>query len=55
MNEYDDTDAFDRICGDCVGVDLKKITDKDIRKAAKIWTGDEECSQEMINAAIRAA
>ena len=52
---YNDTDAFNKICGDCAGIDIMEITEDDIRKQAACWAEEGEfCSEEMITAAIRA-
>jgi len=49
----DNQGAFDRICGDCSGLDIMDITEDDVRKQAKTWIDDgQPCSDEMIDAAI---
>lgn len=51
---HSDSEAFDRICGDCTGVDIDDITDEDIITQAKSWAEQgEPCSEEMVEAAIR--
>jgi hypothetical protein len=51
---YGDQDAFDRICGDCCGVDMFSVTPDDVRETAKMHAlNGESCSDEMIAAAIR--
>ena len=45
--------AFDKICGDCTGVDLGTITEEDIRKQAEVWaTQGEPCTEDEIEDAI---
>jgi hypothetical protein len=51
MSRY--TDAFDRICGDCAGVDMDKVTAADVRAQAAVWTGDDACTPEEVEDAIR--
>lgn len=52
---YSDQDAFNKICGDCAGVDMEMVTADDIRAQATVWAQQgEPCSEEMIEAAIRA-
>ena len=46
-------DAFDKICGDCTGIDMTTITDDDVRAQAEVWAkSGDPCSDEMIAAAI---
>lgn len=47
------TDNFDRICGNCEGVGVEKVTEEDVRKLAAYWeTRGEPCSEEEILSAI---
>jgi hypothetical protein len=46
MSTY--TDAFDRICGDCTGININDITEDDIRSQGSIWG----CTEGEINDAI---
>jgi len=54
MVEYNSNmDAFDRICGDCAGVDILHMTNQDVRDQAHAWCASgEPCSDEMVEAAI---
>ena len=45
-----DMEMFDRICGDCAGVDMAGLTESNIREMAEIW-GD--VSEADIESAIR--
>ena len=53
--EFDsDLDAFERICGDCCGVNIKNMTSSDVKNQAEVWIASgEPCSPELIEAAIR--
>jgi hypothetical protein len=54
MNEthwFSDQDAFDRVCGDCAGVDVSGLTDDDVRTLAAYWN---DCPEDMVEAALRA-
>ena len=47
-------DCFDRICGDCAGVDISTLTNDDIRDQARVWAeSGEHVSIAEINAAIQ--
>ncbi|MDD4275161.1 MAG: hypothetical protein PHG14_15705 [Desulfobacter postgatei] len=47
-------DCFDRICGDCAGVDISTLTDDDIIDQAQVWAeSGEPVSNDEINAAIQ--
>ncbi len=47
-------EAFDRICGDCAGVNFSTINEKDVRKTAEYWNEfDDLCSEELITSAIK--
>jgi predicted HD phosphohydrolase len=49
---YNNFDAFQKICGDCCGVE--DITEKDIREQAATWAEQgDPCSEEMVEAAIK--
>ena len=46
--------AFEKICGDCTGVDLREITETDIREQARVWAElGEPCTKYEIESAIR--
>lgn len=42
------TDSFDRICGDCEGIEISSITEDDVRQQAAIYGASEEEIQEAI-------
>jgi len=47
-------DCFDRICGDCAGVDISTLTEKDIKAQAQVWAESvEPVTDDEINAAIQ--
>ena len=49
-----DKDAFDRICGDCAGVDIATLTETDIRAQAQVWReSGENLADDQVEAAIR--
>lgn len=49
--DYDnDFDAFDKICGDCTGIDMLTITEDDIRGQAADY---HDITEDDIQAAIR--
>ena len=41
-NYLNDLDAFDKICGDCCGLDVNEITTDDVRTQGKIYGIDIE-------------
>lgn len=46
-------EQFDRICGDCEGVDVSSLTPDDVRRQAAIWAASgDPCSEDEIEAAI---
>lgn len=52
MSRY--TDAFDRVCGNCSGVDIMSITADDVKNQFRIWqeTGEATDVEELDNAII---
>lgn len=45
--------AFNKICGNCDGVDINDITEEDIQAQAKVWADQgEPFTDEEIEAAI---
>ena len=49
MNHLNDIEAFEKICGNCCGLDIKKITTDDVKRQCEIYQVDGE----WIEAAIR--
>ena len=49
MNHLNDIEAFDKICGDCCGLDMNKITTDDVKRQCAIYGVDGE----WIEAALR--
>jgi len=46
-------EAFEKICGDCEGLNIDEITENDVRNQAKIWRDSgEKCSKEMEEKAL---
>ena len=42
------TDSFDRICGNCAGIDIITITEDDLRQQAAIYGASEDEIQEAL-------
>jgi hypothetical protein len=43
------SNAFDKICGDCTGININDITEDDIRSQGSIWG----CTEDEIEDAIK--
>ena len=49
-----DNEHFERIAGDCAGVDIASLTESDIRDQAQVWRdAGESVTDEEVEAAIR--
>ena len=42
------TDSFDRICGNCAGIDIITITEDDLRQQAAIYGASEDEIQDAL-------
>ena len=42
------TEVFDRICGDCAGIDLRNVSAEDVLAQAKIYGASEDDIQSAI-------
>ncbi len=54
MKEYESNqDAFNKVCGDCTGIDMWDVAENDVREMAEQWAANgEPCSPDMVAAAI---
>ena len=50
MNDYENNrDAFDKLCGNCAGVDMATVTEADVREMGKHYNASNSFVEAAIN------